>query len=87
MHNSSPLSSNIHLLSSFLPLTSNPLPVIQMFFPVPLKDNLLSSGTVGAMMGLMKSKFLPAAPLKTKVHSDLAPSVDMVCLHSYINSW
>lgn len=39
---------------------------------------LKSAGTVGAMMGLMKSKFLPAAPLKTKVHSDLAPSVDML---------
>ena len=30
------------------------------------------------MMGLMKNKFLPAAPLKSTVHSDLAPSVDMV---------
>jgi len=37
-----------------------------------------SAGTVGTVMGLAKSKFLPAAPLKNKVHSDLAPSVDML---------
>ena len=37
-------------------------------------------GTVGAMMGLARSKFLPAAPLKNKVHSDLSSSVDMVRL-------
>jgi len=39
---------------------------------------LKSAGTMGAMMGLMKNKFLPAAPLKCNVHSDLAPSVDML---------
>ena len=73
------------LTANFLPFTTQPLTYtnVSSNLASSFKVNYRhSSGTVGAMMGLMKSKFLPAAPLKTKVHSDLAPSVDMVCILS-----
>lgn len=39
---------------------------------------LKKAGTVGVMMNLAKKKLLSAAPLQTKLHSDLASSADML---------